>query len=165
MLILHHDKNDTLYFNPLNLPFSKSAQRKVRKLLKRYCSNLKIKLAFSSFKIKNLIRVKESVPRSLHSCVVYRFTCSGCNSVYVGQTCRHISTRIREHLGTDKNSHIFKHLQSSIPCKDAGYDSCFKIIDTAKSYHHLKIKESMHILREKPNINKQVQHYNISLTF
>ena len=42
--------------------------------------------------------------------------------------------------------------------------SSFKIIDTAKSYHYLKIKEAMHIVWEKPNINKQIQHYNISLT-
>ena len=42
-----------------------------------------IKLAFSSFKIRNLIKVKDSVPRSLRSCVVYKFMCAGCNSVYV----------------------------------------------------------------------------------
>ena len=36
---------------------------------------------------KNLIKVKESVPRSLHSFVAYKFTCAGCNSVYVGETC------------------------------------------------------------------------------
>ena len=38
-----------------------------------YCNNLKIKLVFSSFKIKNLIRVKDYVPRLLRSCVVYKF--------------------------------------------------------------------------------------------
>ena len=61
--------------------------------------------------------------------------------------------------------HIYKHLQSSKPYKDACNDSCFKIIDRTKLYHHLKIKEAMHILWEKPNINKQVQHCNISVTF
>ena len=29
---------------------------------------------------------------------------------YVGETTRHFSTRVREHLVTDKASHIFKHL-------------------------------------------------------
>ena len=75
------------------------------------------------------------------------------------------STRIREHLGSDKNSHIFKHLQSSKPCKDACNDSCFKIIDSAKSYQQLTIKEALHILWEGPDLNKQVQHYNFSLAF
>ena len=86
------------------------------------------------------------MPRSLRSFVVCKFTCAGCNFVYDGGTCRHISTRLREQLGTDKDSHIFKHLQSSRPCKDTSNDSCVKITDRAKSYHHLKIKEAMHIL-------------------
>ena len=100
------DDNNNLYFKLPCLPLSNFAQGKVRTLVKRYCSNLNIKLAFSSFKIKNLIKVKDSVLRSLRSCVVYKFTCAGYNSVYVGETCRHISTRIHEHLFTDKNSHI-----------------------------------------------------------
>ena len=159
------DNNDTLYFKLPFLPFSNLAQRKVRTLIKKYCSNLRIKLAFSSFKIKNIMKVKDSVPRSLRSCVVYKFNCAGCNSVYVGETCRHISTRIREHLFTDKNSHIFKHLKSSKTCRNSCNDSCFKIIDRAKSYHQLKVKEALHILWEGPDLNKQVQHYNFSLTF
>ena len=54
------DNNNNLYFTLPYLPLSIFAQRKVRTLVKRYCSNLKIKLAFSSFRIKNLITV--SVP-------------------------------------------------------------------------------------------------------
>ena len=153
------------HVSPTYLPFSNFAQRKVRTLIKKYCSNLTIKLAFGSFKVKNLIKVKDSVPRSLRSCVVYKFTCAGCNSVYVGETCRHISTRVREHLCTDKNSHVYKHLQNYKTCKDSCDESCFKVIDSAKTYHQLKIKEALHILWEGPNLNKQVQHYNFSLTF
>ena len=76
------DNNDTFYFRLPYLPFSNFVQRKLRALIKTYCNDLKIKLVFSSFKIKNLIRVKDFVPRSLHSCVVYKFTCAECNSVY-----------------------------------------------------------------------------------
>ena len=80
---------------------------KVRTLIKRYCGNLTIKLTFSSFKIKNLIKVKDPVPRSPLSCVAFKFTCAGCNSVYVGETCRHISTRIQEHLFTRQTQNSF----------------------------------------------------------
>ena len=55
-------------------------------LVKRYCKDLQIKLAFSFFKIKNLITANDCVPRSLCSNVVYKFTCAECNSVYVGET-------------------------------------------------------------------------------
>jgi len=111
------------------------------------------------------MKVKDSVPRSLRSCVVYKFTCSGCNSVYVGETCRHISTRVREHLFNDKNSYVYKHLRSSKTCKDSCDESCFKVIDSAKTYNQRKVKEALHMLREGPNLNKQVQHYNFSLIF
>ena len=159
------DNNNTLYFKLPYLPFSSFAQRKVRTLIKRYCSNLTIKLAFSSFKIKNLMKVKDSVPRSLRSCVVYKFMCEGCNSVYVGETYRHISARVREHLFTDKNSHVYTHLQSSKTCKYSCDKSCFKVIDSAKMYHQVKVKEALHIFWEGPSLNKQIQHYNFSLTF
>ena len=159
------DNNDTFYFRLPYLPFSNFAQRKLRTLIKTYCNNLKIKLVFSSFKIKNLIRVKDFVPRSLRSCVVYKFTCAECNSVYVGETSRHISTRVREHLFSDKNSHIFKHLQSSDACKNACNETCFKVIDSARTHYQLKIKEALHIMWEGPSLNKQVQHYNFSLAF
>ena len=61
------DNNDTLYFRLPYLPFSNFAQRKLRALIKTHCNNLKIKLVFSSFKITNLIRERDFVPRSLRS--------------------------------------------------------------------------------------------------
>ena len=43
------------------------------------------------------------------SSVVYKFTCA-CKATYVGETSRRLNTRIIEHLGKDRNSHVFKHL-------------------------------------------------------
>ena len=155
----------TLYLKLPYLVLSNFAQRKVRTLTKRYCRYLNIKLVFSSFKIKNLMNVKDTVPRSLRSSVVYKFNCAECNSAYVGERSRHLSTRVREHLCTDKNSNIFKHLKSSDKCKKACNDSCFTILDSASTYHQRKIKEALHILCERPVLNKQVQHFDVSLSF
>ena len=155
----------TLYFKLPFLELSNFTQRKVRLLVKKYYKNLNIKLVFSSFKIKNFITVNDRVHRSLRSCVVYKFTCAGCNSVYIGETTRHLTTRVREHLCTVKNSHIFKHLKNSASCKDVCNESCFKVLDTAKTYHNLRIKEALHITWERPDLNKQLQHYIVSLTF
>ena len=88
------------------------------------------------------------MPRSSLSNVAYKFICAECNSGYVGETSRHLSTGVREHVTTDKNSNIFKHLMSSGKCKQACNDSCFTILDSANTYHHLKIKEALHIMRE-----------------
>ena len=98
------------YFNLPYLPWSNFTKRKLQTLVKRYCKGLKTKLVFSSFKIKNLIDVKDSVPKTLRSNVVYKFNCAGCDSVYVGEISRHLSARVREHLYTDKNSNILNIL-------------------------------------------------------
>ena len=103
----------TLYFEHPYLVLSNFVQRTIRTIAKRYCKNLKIKLVFSSFKVKNLMNVKDSVPRSFRSKAVYKCICTECNSAYFGETTRYLSTRVREHLFTDKSSSIFKHLRSS----------------------------------------------------
>ena len=50
---------------------------------------------------------KDSVPNGLRSRVVYKFACAGCNACNVGETAPHFSTRAREHLASDRASHIF----------------------------------------------------------
>ena len=78
---------------------------------------------------------------------------------------RQLSTRVRKHIFTDKNSHIFKLLNSSNACKFACSDSCFAVLDSANTHYRIKVKEALHILWERPNLNKQMQHYNLSLHF
>ena len=69
-----------------------------------------IKLVFSSFKIGNLFSVKDPIPRGLCAGVVYKFLCAGCSAYYVGKTTQHFSTRLREHISSDRTSHIYKIL-------------------------------------------------------
>ena len=68
--------------------------------------------------------------------------------------------RVKEHLSTDKNSHVYKHLNGSPSCKHKCSFDCFKIVDTAKTRHCLKLKEAIYINRLKPELNVQLQHNN-----
>ena len=80
----------TFYFKlPYTGHFSVVTQKKIRHFIKRYCNDLDIKLVFSSFKIGNMLRLKDPVPDGLRSSVVYKFACAGCNACYVGVTTRH----------------------------------------------------------------------------
>ena len=54
---------------------------------------------------------------------------------YIGGTTRHLSTRIKEHLETDKKSHIFAHLVNNETCKALSTENCFEIIDSAATLH------------------------------
>ena len=100
------------------------------------------------------------------ACVVYRFRCAGCGACFVGETSRHICTRINEHLNTDKASHIFKHLQDSPSCRTLCSSECFVVrIDQATTRTQLKIKEAVHIHWEKPgSLNQQLFHVNLNLS-
>ena len=155
------DTENIRYFKlPYIGHYSKITQKRLTTIINRYCLPLEIKLVFSQYKIKNLFSFKDPLPSHLKSGVVYKFTCAVCNSRYIGETMRHLSTRIKEHTSTDKNSHIYKHFLSSPNCKSHYTDSCFTILDTANFSSTLKIKEALHINKLKPELNKQVQHFN-----
>ena len=160
-------RNDNcLYFKlPYIGPFSITTQRRIKKLVSTFCTDLDIKLVFTPFKIRRLFGVKDSIPTDLRSRVIYKFSCAGCSACYVGETNRHLATRIREHLSSDKHSHIFKHLKNSENCRSLCSEDCFKILDSASSSFQLKIKEAMHILWEQPSLNSQVKHLNLSLSY
>ena len=78
-------------------------------------------------------------------------------STLVKQPDTYLTTRMKEHLRTDKQSHIYKHIKSSDICCSACDESCFSILDYASSHYALKIKEGMHIEWAKPDLNKQVK--------
>ena len=123
-----------------------------------------LKLVFTSFKIKNMFSFKDRIPDALKSMVVYQFICAGCNSCYIGETSRHFSTRIKEHTVSDKNCHIFKHFSQFPSCKGMYTPSCFRILDSANSFIDLKLKEAFYISKNKPDLNKQLHHFNTFLT-
>ena len=101
----------TLNFELPYLTLSNFTNLKLHALVKCYCKRLEIKVLFSSFHNKNLMNVNDFVPKLLRSCVIYKYNCAGCNSIYVGETSQHMSTCVREHLYSDKSSHIFKHIK------------------------------------------------------
>ena len=116
-------------------------------------------LFFSTFKIKHLF----PVPERLRTRVVYKFSC--CNACCVGETSRNFSTCVREHLYSDRSSHIFKHLQNSESCRaSCSTLVCFKILDHAVTKFQVKLKESMYIKLEKLDLNQQVKHINLTLS-
>jgi len=69
--------------------------------------------------VKNMVDVRYSIPRKLDTIIkkgkdkletqqvteiVYRINCKNCNGAYVGQTKRHLATRIKEHKNNIRNS-------------------------------------------------------------
>ena len=97
----------------------------------------------------------------LLSPVVYNITCAGCNACYIGETTRHICTRVFKHLVLDKVSHVYKLLQSSETCRDSSSAEYFSILDSAASSFQVKIKEALYIKLEILTLNQQLRHLDL----
>mgnify|MGYP001492099900 CR=1 FL=1 len=81
----------------------------------------------------------------------------------MGRTHKYFDTRKNEHLGMDKNSAIYKHLQNSKQCRDKNDQKSFSVLDYAKIDYELALKEAMHIRWVQPCMNGQKQHEIVKL--
>ena len=139
------------------------------KIAKTYFPCCKIQVVFKSvYRLGSCFRFKDTIPLNARSFVLYKFTCSSCNSAYVGKTKRHFLVRMFEHLGTSLatgNKYTFNPKNSNntavldhINCNncDATSDN-FRIIGSARNDYTLCLKESLVIQRYKFNLNKSVK--------
>ena len=83
------------------------------------------KLVFTSDKLHQIFTYKDSYSSVHSSKVVYKFVCACCNASSIGQTHPYLTTRIDEHFGKDKKSHIHRHLMSSTDCLNTCSSDCF----------------------------------------
>ena len=115
-----------------------------------------------TLRLSHLFTFKDKIPKGLRSCVIYHFKCRCCSASYVGQTVRHLRTRVSEHLGISaltgnkssnpKLTSILQHLDAT------GHTASlhdFKIISSCSSSDELMIHESLLISKLKPTLNVQ----------
>ena len=103
----------------------------------------------------SLFKYKDTLPDCLCANVVYKFKCGGCNATYVGQTGRHLRTRIYEHLGISSTTgnqiktttSIYEHIQQTGHRVD---NTCFSSICYTRNKCDLPILERYQIKRLKP---------------
>jgi hypothetical protein len=148
----------TKFYGRISLFLSKQLKRLCHQFFK--IPGKSIIFSYNTFKMKSLFKYKEALPDALHASVVYKFQCSSCNATYVGQTARHLHTRISEHLGVSSttgqpiktNSTIFDHIYRTGHRVDPNN---FSILCTARNRLDLPILEQYLIGRHKPNLNRQ----------
>ena len=148
----------TKFYGNASLYLSKQIKKSCHRYFKLTPNT--ITFAYSTFKTKNIFSYKDKLPDVLRASVVYKFQCGGCNSIYVGQTGRHLRTRASEHLGKSSstglpimtNSTVFDHI-----CK-TGHQAdmtCFSVICSARNKFDLPAMEKLQIRRLKPDLNRQ----------
>ena len=76
-----------------------------------------------------------------------------CREIYIGESGRRISERVKDHNGRDLKSHILRHLVESGHA-NVGYED-FKIIgkNLNNDYWKARIAESLLIKEKRPTLN------------
>ena len=125
----------------------------------RKSSNFLVVLTTRKLK-SGLPSLKSAFSNDLKSRVVY-MSCSGCTSTYVGQTVRHLTTRIEEHKKAD--SPVGLHLQQ---CQLEGNsaDLSWEIINRSNNQTKLLTLEAIHIRKEKPGLKTRDEFRSRELT-
>ena len=151
----------------IKLPFhgeeSFRIRRQLNQLVSKFYPQIKLNVVFQSgFRIKNMFKFKDTVPLPLMSSLVYKYICNRCQSVYIGKTSRHLSTRISEHMGVSYRTAVpltsppFSAIRNHIDHNHTNYTISpdeFTIIDRAPTDFQLLKKESILIKQIQPNLN------------
>ena len=128
-------------------------------VLAKQLKSFQVHSIFTTLKMKDFLpSLKCEVPLVLKSRVVYELTCPGCKSRYVGQTVRHLTTRLNEHR--KEPSAMFEHMRGC--CPDEQF--LFKVIDTTRDATKLLTLEAVHIEKRKPELNRREEYRTRELT-
>ena len=115
-----------LYIGEKTSQLLRSFKRKLRRRLKN--PNTPIRIREKTTKLGFYNNNNDKVPLLNKSHVVYKFSCPGCQSSYIGKTNRTLLIRTREHAVTDKESAIYKHLRT---CEHLAFiHNLFNSLDT-----------------------------------
>ncbi len=97
-------------------------------------------------------QIKEKTSQS------FKNNCKKCNVDYIGKTERILVDRLKEHQKkkqTTNKSACYEHIKEN-PTHEMDYEN-IKVIDRARSNFKLRMKELLHILKEQPELNKQLK--------
>ena len=151
-------------FTVFKIPFigehSYAFGKKIKKMFEPI-SRIKVRIVYTSFKVRNYFSLKCKTPKQLLSNVVYKFTCRQDADVsYIGETKRHLITRVKEHLALNNftnKSQIKSHLRSNCnECKLNSSIDSFKVLKRCRSHFDVVIHEALIIRRNNPQLNKQL---------
>jgi len=144
------------------LPFSnrkvEEFGRRLNKLVTNNYPQVDFNIAFQPpMTIGSMFPFKDTVKVNNHkSLVIYKIKCKTCGAEYIGRTERILQYRINEHKSkAASNKSATKKHTDKYPGHQMDYDNV-EIIDHADNPTKLDVKELLHILKTKPEINRQL---------
>ena len=137
----------------LVIPHSEDFKSFKNSLMKVLGNSNKFRILSQSKKSIDMFSNKSQTPFGLSSDLVYKFTCNGCNATYIGETSRHLCTRVQEHSRNKGLSNIIEHRKI---CKGLTNLKDFKILHkNFNNYWERVLCEALVIRSQSPSINIQ----------
>ena len=141
---------------------SPDLRTRLQNKIKKNLPCCKVKVIFQSTRrISNFFCFKDKVPFSLHSNVVYKFSCGRCNATYYGKTCQNLNVRVGEHSGISpltgkksKSKTATSAKDHMLFCDHVASLEDVKILTSSNSGFYLKVKESFLRPLENPELNR-----------
>ena len=138
--------------NTVVLPFCNNISNDIRRIFGKAGIHTIFKLPFDTKHLFPLI--KDKIPLSKNSNIVYSIPCMGCNQVYIGQTSRLLERRMYEH----KRNIFSSPLQHTAVTKHSlEFDHSFdfnnvKIVDKETHLNQRILLETLHMIKQ-PSVN------------
>lgn len=108
-------------------------------------------------------KLKDPVPQTLQSNVIYKIPCADCEGTYVGQTSQWLKSRITLHRSDIKKNNTRCALASHAISKKHNIDyGNVEILDTANKYNKRKILEMIYIKNQKHPLNRKTDVQDLS---
>ena len=129
--------------------------RKLKKTLSRVITE-RIRVVYSTTKVKDHFRLKDAVEKPLLTNVVYSFHCLRDSEIqYIGYTNRTLKERMDEHLRG--GTRISDHIAQCSDCNSKGvkYDD-FTVLKKCRSKWDTAVYEAILIKRFNPVLNVQL---------
>ena len=146
----------------LSIPFIGEASHKFSKQIVSLIKSkfdVEILPVFTSTKIGDFFSLKSKTPVPFASNVVYKFSClRDAGHSYIGQTKRHLMTRVHEHVAlSSSKSEIKTHIKNCPVCFNKKLDvNNFQILKQCKNSFNTRISEALCIRQFRPKMNKQL---------
>ncbi len=174
---VEQQEEDTLY---MTLPYNgKEAEDIVKRCKKRLFrlfkkeKKVKFTIRFRATKVSFYTSNKDRIPFLSNSGVIYKYTCPGCNSAYIGKTENTLFNRTKQHGWCQSDSAICKHfkdceawnhlvgifqldgqeidkMQFQINCVRENTE----VINRSDDWLHLSFLESLAIKDRQPELNR-----------
>ena len=144
---------------------SQIVKTRLTKAMNKHMKFCKLRVIFCTNNgLRDYFRLKDFVPETLWSSLIYKFLCRSCTASYIDNTYRCFKVRVSEHQGVSPRTGkpVKCNLSTSVSDHMLLGDhkvvhEDFKFFGNESNRYLLELKESLFIKRDKPSLNKKTR--------